>query len=77
MALTVLPKPNIHYDCIEKLEHVSVSGIATRVFELLSGMGLKVASSHEYCGDYIYSGHTMIMVMSYLAIKECKSGITV
>jgi hypothetical protein len=25
-----------------------------------------------YCGDYIYSGHTMTLIMGYLVIKECK-----
>ena len=35
-------------------------------------MGLSINGQHIYCGDYIYSGHTMTLVMTYLIIKECK-----
>jgi len=38
----------------------------------LSGMGLSINGKHVYCGDYIYSGHTMALVTAYLVIKECK-----
>lgn len=44
-----------------------------RVFQLISGMGLSINGKHTYCGDYIYSGHTIILVMSYLIINECES----
>jgi shingomyelin synthase len=36
-------------------------------------MGLSMNGQHVYCGDYIYSGHTMILVMGFLAIKECRT----
>lgn len=47
--------------------------IMKRVFQLISGMGLSINGKHTYCGDYIYSGHTIILVMSYLIINECES----
>ena len=42
------------------------------MLKLLSGAGLSINEQHVYCGDYIYSGHTMTLVMTFLIIKECK-----
>lgn len=36
----------------------------------LLGMGLSINGQHVYCGDYIYSGHTVILTMSSLLIQE-------
>ena len=47
--------------------------ILQRMLKLLSGAGLSINEQHVYCGDYIYSGHTMTLVMTFLIIKECKS----
>ena len=33
-------------------------------------MGLSINGKHVYCGDYIYSGHTMTIIMACLIIKE-------
>ena len=38
-------------------------------FHLL-GMGLSINGQHVYCGDYIYSGHTVILTVSSLLIQE-------
>ena len=43
-----------------------------RMIRLMSGGGLSINEQHVYCGDYIYSGHTMTLVMTFLIIKECK-----
>jgi shingomyelin synthase len=48
------------------------SVIVKRVFVLMSGMGLSINGKHIYCGDYIFSGHTMVLTLGYLVIKECK-----
>jgi shingomyelin synthase len=42
------------------------------VFQLISGFGLSINGKHTYCGDYIYSGHTIMLTMSYLIISECE-----
>ena len=49
--------------------------IAKRVFILMSGMGLSINGKHIYCGDYIFSGHTMVLTMGYLVIRECEWGL--
>ena len=72
MYVTVLPKPDQDYVCEPKLNHTTSMDIFLRVVKLLSGMGLSINGKHVYCGDYIYSGHTMTLIMTYLVIKECK-----
>lgn len=70
MYVTVLPMSSKTYNCSEKANSTSPRIIATRVIQLFSGFGLSINGKHTYCGDYIYSGHTTILVMSYLMISE-------
>ena len=73
MYVTALPKPNEQYQCAPKTGNDTTPFIIfQRVLKLLSGMGLSINGKHVYCGDYIYSGHTMTLIMTYLVIKECK-----
>ncbi|CAG2103356.1 unnamed protein product [Medioppia subpectinata] len=34
------------------------------------GMGLSINGRHSFCGDYIYSGHTVILTLAYLMFRE-------
>ena len=72
MYITVLPKADPNYQCAPKLDELTVATVLRRVLKLLSGMGLSINGQHIYCGDYIYSGHTMTLLMTYLVIQECK-----
>jgi shingomyelin synthase len=76
MFLTVLPVADTNYlknVCMPPSNNTTPLVIAQRVAKLLSGMGLAINGKHVYCGDYIYSGHTMTLLMGYLVIKQCKS----
>jgi shingomyelin synthase len=70
MYVTVLPMANRTYYCSPKANTTSVLLVMWRSMQLLSGFGLSINGHHIYCGDYVYSGHTVILVMSYLIIRE-------
>jgi len=72
MYVTVLPVASYTYHCSPKSNSTSVLEIARRVVQLVSGFGLSINGQHTYCGDYIYSGHTVILVIAFLFIQECK-----
>lgn len=44
-----------------------------RVMKMIAGGGLSITGAHTMCGDYLYSGHTVMLTLTYLFIKECKS----
>ena len=70
MFVTVLPVSSKTYYCSPKSNDTSPYEILKRVVILFSGMGLSINGKHTYCGDYMYSGHTVILVVSYLFISE-------
>lgn len=43
-----------------------------RILQLISGGGLSITNSHLLCGDFLYSGHTVMLTLTYLFIKECE-----
>jgi shingomyelin synthase len=57
---------------VPKGKKLTASEILGRVAEVLSGFGLSVSGKMVYCGDYIYSGHTMVLVMTYLVVTTCE-----
>lgn len=69
MYVTVLPISSTTYYCSPK-ENATALVIMKRAFQLISGFGLSINGKHTYCGDYIYSGHTVTLVMGYLIIAE-------
>jgi shingomyelin synthase len=71
MYVTVLPIASKTYYCSPKANNTNPLLVTKRVLQLISGFGLSINGKHTYCGDYIYSGHTVVLVLSYLIIKEC------
>ncbi|KAM6951069.1 phosphatidylcholine:ceramide cholinephosphotransferase 1 [Aplochiton taeniatus] len=69
MYITTLPVPGMHFQCSPKLfgDHVSQM---RRVMKMIAGGGLTITGSHHMCGDYLYSGHTVMLTLTYLFIKE-------
>ena len=76
MFVTVLPIANPEYQCDPKLSDegkvLSVKIVLMRAIKIISGFGLTMNGNHVYCGDFIYSGHTMTFVLAYLVMLECK-----
>ncbi|XP_073800987.1 phosphatidylcholine:ceramide cholinephosphotransferase 2 isoform X2 [Danio rerio] len=69
MYVTTLPVPGMHMVCAPKL-HGDSEAKLQRVLQLLSGGGLSINGSHLLCGDFLYSGHTVILTLTYLFLKE-------
>ncbi|GBP54129.1 Phosphatidylcholine:ceramide cholinephosphotransferase 1 [Eumeta japonica] len=70
MFVTVLPVSSVTYFCSPKSNNTTPLVLIKRMFYLISGFGLSVNGKQVYCGDAIYSGHTMVLVLSYLIVAE-------
>lgn len=70
MFITVVPIASVKYYCSPKAPTLTAKILFYRIFYLMSGVGLSINGKHTFCGDYIYSGHTVILVFSYLCISE-------
>lgn len=70
MFVTVLPVSSRTYECSPRENYTDAGVVMHRSINLFFGMGLTINGKHTYCGDYIYSGHTTVLVMSYLMISE-------
>jgi len=70
MFVTVLPKSDETYTCMPRKNDTTALDYAKRVLTIISGGGLSINGKHIYCGDYIFSGHTMTLTMGYLVIKQ-------
>ncbi|CAD5221934.1 unnamed protein product [Bursaphelenchus okinawaensis] len=72
MFVTQVPVADQNYYCSPKLsgENRTIGAIFLRALRVLSGVGLSINGKHTLCGDYIYSGHTVVFVTCYLFIRE-------
>lgn len=69
MYVTTLPVPGMHFKCAPKLLGDWEAHIR-RIMKMIAGGGLSITGSHTMCGDYLYSGHTIMLTLTYLFIKE-------
>ncbi|KAM4624304.1 phosphatidylcholine:ceramide cholinephosphotransferase 1 [Polymixia lowei] len=69
MYVTTLPVPGMHFKCSPKVLGDYVSQMR-RVMKMIAGGGLTITGSHHMCGDYLYSGHTVMLTLTYLFIRE-------
>lgn len=72
MFVTVMPVSSTTYYCSPKSNETTPLEVTKRIIHLFTGLGLSVNGKHTFCGDYIYSGHTVILVFCYLFISECE-----
>src|SRR5699024_7559613 len=42
----------------------------TTTLTVVHNLGLSVNGRHSFCGDYIFSGHTVCLVITYLFLNE-------
>nr|XP_032834067.1 phosphatidylcholine:ceramide cholinephosphotransferase 1-like [Petromyzon marinus]XP_032834068.1 phosphatidylcholine:ceramide cholinephosphotransferase 1-like [Petromyzon marinus] len=69
MYITTLPVPGSHFHCSPKvLGDVELQ--MRRVMKLIAGGGLSLTGSHTLCGDYLYSGHTVVLTLTCLFAQE-------
>ncbi|GCB70764.1 phosphatidylcholine:ceramide cholinephosphotransferase 1 [Scyliorhinus torazame] len=69
MYVTTLPVPGMHFSCSPKL-FGDVEAQFRRIMKMIAGGGLSITGAHTMCGDYLYSGHTVMLTLTYLFIKE-------
>ncbi|KAL0964455.1 hypothetical protein UPYG_G00324090 [Umbra pygmaea] len=69
MYITTLPVPGMHFQCSPKL-FGDWEAQMRRIMKMIAGGGLSITGSHTMCGDYLYSGHTVMLTLTYLFIKE-------
>lgn len=70
MFVTQVPVASTTYYCSPKANTTNPLLIMKRVAQLLSGFGLSINGQHTFCGDYIYSGHTVILTLAHLVVRE-------
>jgi len=76
MYATVLPLANTHVYCSPKINTTLSFGqtalsVTKEVVKLILAGGLPITGKKTMCGDYIYSGHTIVFMLTYLLIREC------
>ena len=70
MYVTVLPQSDEYVNCAPVSYNTTISVILKRFVKLTSGFGFGgISDNSVICGDYIYSGHTMILVTCYLVVQ--------
>ncbi|CAG9534839.1 unnamed protein product [Cercopithifilaria johnstoni] len=72
MLVTQVPIADPNYYCSPRLSDAdyTLTNIVLRAMRIVSGAGLMINGKHTLCGDYIYSGHTVVLVTSCLFITE-------
>eukprot|EP00092_Neocalanus_flemingeri_P036709 GFUD01039965.1.p1 GENE.GFUD01039965.1~~GFUD01039965.1.p1 ORF type:complete len:346 (-),score=108.89 GFUD01039965.1:17-1054(-) len=71
MFVTVLPISDKNYECAPKLNHsITFLELISRVVTIVSGGGLSMNGKQIYCGDFIFSGHTMVLMMAFFVVRE-------
>lgn len=71
MNATMLPISSTKlYRCDARNNPADVGVVTFRFFEILVSWGLSSATEVKFCGNYIYSGHTTVVVLNYLMTDE-------
>lgn len=68
MVFTAIPIPDSKFEC-RKIGDGTVLGVFWEAWQIVSGMGLSI-SGIRTCGDYMFSGHTSILMLLTLNFTE-------
>ncbi|XP_048123236.1 sphingomyelin synthase-related protein 1-like isoform X1 [Alosa alosa] len=68
MLITSLSVPGVHLQCSAK-EYLDSWGKIQRALTIWSGLGMTLTGVHT-CGDYMFSGHTVVLTMLNFFITE-------
>jgi len=68
MFATNLPVPGTHLKCAPKVDG-NYGEVFKRAYDLWRTFGTSLAGNHMYCGDYMYSGHTLMIITFYLFLR--------
>lgn len=67
MLATSLPVPGTHLKCDNSTTDVVLT--MKKAVTFMAGAGLSITGAHNYCGDYLYSGHTVIIMIGCLFLQ--------
>lgn len=71
MNMTMLPiSSSTLYHCEAKSKSFVFGFLISRFLKLLSSLGLCFDGDIKYCGNYVYSGHTVILILNCLMADE-------
>lgn len=69
MYVTNLPRAYDTYECASRTNGTFQEVVQRSIRIMLSG-GMSVADELHTCGDWVFSGHTCVLVMTFLFIQE-------
>ncbi|KAK7602290.1 hypothetical protein V9T40_009731 [Parthenolecanium corni] len=71
MNVTVLPVSSASlYHCVAEQRNLVLGAVGSRFFDLLTHLGLSVDGEIRYCGNYVFNGHAVILVLNCLWVDE-------
>jgi len=70
MSITVLPKPDQHWACPKQNTSLTIQDVWSKLVRVAGDGGISLGDKQQFCGDYIFSGHTMVLIIAYLIVKE-------